>query len=147
MLPVYMHFNMMIQIRGPFIGSFTVASKASMSFLFNMYCHMLSKSAFEWKGFTTNSTYMIPGGMCALMCMMCTWTSKFLAACFTFQNYTLVYITMVEVPPSYCRKSTVTCTHFTLQPILWLPPAYAMPIYIKCWFLSRNVRGMGNWRV
>ena len=118
----------------PIYKIFCIASKASMTFLFNMYRQVLSKSAFKWKGFTANGTYMIPGGMCTLMCMMCTWTSKFLVTCFTFQNYTLMYITMVEVPPMYCGKTTVTCTHFTLEPIPWLPPAYTMPIYIKCWY-------------
>ena len=146
-LPVYMCFNMTIQIRCPFIRSFAIASKASMAFLFDMYCCVPSKSAFKWKGFTADGTYMIPGGMCTLMCTMCTWTSRFLVTCFTFQNYTLMYITMVEIPPTYCGKSTVTCTHFTLEPIPWLPLAYTMPIYIKSWFMSGNVRGRRNWGV
>ena len=79
--------------------------------------------------------------------MMCAWTGKFPATYFTFQNYTSMNITMVEVPSTYCRESTLTCTHFTLKPIPQLPPAYTMLIYIKCWFLSRNTRCRDNWRL
>ena len=120
-LPVYMCFNVTIQIRCPFVRLFAIASKASVVFLFDMYCHVLSKSTFKWKGFTANGTYVIPGHMCTLMCTMCTWTSKFSFTCFTFQNYTLVCIAMMEIPPTYCGEGTVTGTHFTLEPIPWLP--------------------------
>ena len=144
MLPIYMCFDVMIQIRCPFIRSFAVASKTSMAFLFDMYCHVLPKSTFKWKAFTADGTYMFPGCMCTLMCTMSTWTSKFPFTCFTLQDYILVCITMVEIPPTYCGKRTVTDAHFTLEPIPWLPSAYTMPVYVKGWSVSSTARGRRN---
>ena len=63
-----MCFNVMIQIRCPFIRSFAIASKTSMVFLFDMYCYVLSKSTFKWKAFIADGTYVacyrLPSDLC-----------------------------------------------------------------------------------